>query len=97
LYYWATQRIRRHPIWDRAPAWPSKTQHSELKDAFLAYEQARLSRTKMITRLSKVWGHVGLWRAAPLAWLRDRFYQVTPDAIFLKILRDQYSYDPGGL
>jgi 2-polyprenyl-6-methoxyphenol hydroxylase-like FAD-dependent oxidoreductase len=75
----------------------SLSQHSELKDAFLAYEEARLSRTKMITKLSKVWGHVGLWRAGPLSWLRDRFYQMTPDAVFLKILRDQYSYDPGGL
>jgi 2-polyprenyl-6-methoxyphenol hydroxylase-like FAD-dependent oxidoreductase len=75
----------------------SLSQHSELKGAFLAYEEARLSRTKMITNLSKVWGHVCLWRAAPLAWLRDRFYQLTPDAVFLKILREQYSYDPGGL
>ena len=69
--------------------------YKELEQALSVYEAARLARTKWITKLSRIWGRVGLWRAAPLTWLRDRFYQMTPDAIFLKILRSQYSYDPG--
>jgi 2-polyprenyl-6-methoxyphenol hydroxylase-like FAD-dependent oxidoreductase len=75
----------------------SLTSSDSLEKSFRAYEQARVSRTSMITRLSKIWGHVGLWDSQGLMWFRDAFYGLTPDAVFARILQDQYSYHPGAL
>ncbi|MGZ3424271.1 MAG: hypothetical protein ACXVEE_40800, partial [Polyangiales bacterium] len=63
-----------------------------VEDALLRYERARASRTAMITRISSVWGAVGLWKAAPLRWLRDGVYFATPDRLFERILLSQYAY-----
>ena len=72
-------------------------EQGSLEEALCAYEEARVSRTKMITNLSRLWGHVGLWSAAPSMWLRDSLYRATPDKVFARILTEQYSYDPGHL
>jgi 2-polyprenyl-6-methoxyphenol hydroxylase-like FAD-dependent oxidoreductase len=65
--------------------------------AFAHYHRARARRTARITRLSRVWGRMGLWEAAPLVWLRDRLYRSTPRSWFGRGMRDQYGYDAGAL
>jgi 2-polyprenyl-6-methoxyphenol hydroxylase-like FAD-dependent oxidoreductase len=60
--------------------------------ALRAYAAERAGRTAMITRLSRLWGAVGLWASRPLVWLRDAFYLATPDAVFERILTSQYAY-----
>jgi 2-polyprenyl-6-methoxyphenol hydroxylase-like FAD-dependent oxidoreductase len=67
------------------------------ESAFSHYERLRWRRTSRITRLSRWWGRTGLWKAAPLVWMRDRAYRVTPHSLFEWGMRDQYGYDVGGL
>jgi hypothetical protein len=61
------------------------------------YHHARAARTARITRLSRWWGRTGLWKAAPLVWLRDQAYRSTPRSWFDLGMRDQYGYDAGAL
>ena len=72
-------------------------EHRDLEKALCAYEKERVSRARLITVTSRVWGHVGLWSAAPLVRLRDGFFRITPDRVFRRTLLQQYSYDPGQL
>jgi len=65
--------------------------------AFSRYHRSRSRRTARITRLSRLWGGIGLWSAAPLVRLRDLAYRATPGAAFEWGMRDQYGYDPGTL
>jgi len=70
---------------------------SEHESALAQYYRVRASRTARITRLSHWWGRSGLWRAAPLVWLRDHAYRSTPRSWFDWGMRDQYDYDAGAL
>jgi 2-polyprenyl-6-methoxyphenol hydroxylase-like FAD-dependent oxidoreductase len=67
------------------------------ESALTHYHRARAARTARITRLSRLWGRTGLWRTAPLVWLRDQVYRHTPDPWFEWGMREQYGYDAGGL
>lgn len=67
------------------------------ESAFSYYHDLRARRTARIARLSRWWGRTGLWKAAPLVWMRDRAYRVTPDSWFAWGMRDQYGYDAGTL
>jgi 2-polyprenyl-6-methoxyphenol hydroxylase-like FAD-dependent oxidoreductase len=70
----------------------SLSKHRDLEDALRAYGAARSGRTATITRLSALWGTVGLWRTPAATWFRDAFYRTTPDALFMRILTNQYGY-----
>jgi 2-polyprenyl-6-methoxyphenol hydroxylase-like FAD-dependent oxidoreductase len=67
------------------------------ESALAHYTRARAARTARITRLSRWWGRVGLWKASPLVWLRDQAYRSTPRSWFDLGMRDQYGYDAGTL
>jgi 2-polyprenyl-6-methoxyphenol hydroxylase-like FAD-dependent oxidoreductase len=73
------------------------SQSGECETALTYYHHARAARTARITRLSRWWGRTGLWRAAPLVWLRDQAYRSTPRSWFDLGMRDQYGYDAGAL
>jgi len=70
---------------------------SDHQSALADFYRVRASRTARITRLSHWWGRSGLWRAAPLVWLRDNAYRSTPRSLFDWGMRDQYGYDAGAL
>jgi 2-polyprenyl-6-methoxyphenol hydroxylase-like FAD-dependent oxidoreductase len=72
-------------------------QSDDCESAFAHYHRVRAPRTARITRLSRWWGRTGLWKAAPLVWLRDQAYRSTPTSWFEWGMRDQYGYDPGEL
>jgi 2-polyprenyl-6-methoxyphenol hydroxylase-like FAD-dependent oxidoreductase len=72
-------------------------QASDWESALAHYHRQRGPRTARITRLSRWWGRSGLWKAAPLVWLRDQAYRSTPASWFERGMRDQYGYDPGAL
>lgn len=69
-------------------------EHEDLETALHAYTAERTGRTARITRLSRLWGEVGLWRSPLATWLRDGFFRITPDAIFRRTLVGQYTYRP---
>jgi 2-polyprenyl-6-methoxyphenol hydroxylase-like FAD-dependent oxidoreductase len=73
------------------------SQSGDCETALTYYRHARAARTARITRLSRWWGRTGLWRAAPLVWLRDQAYRSTPRSWFDLGMRDQYGYDAGAL
>ncbi len=72
-------------------------QSADCEGAFAYYHRVRGPRTARITRLSRWWGRSGLWKAAPLVWLRDQGYRSTPRSWFDWGMRDQYGYDAGAL
>ncbi len=69
----------------------------DCESAFSYYHRLRSRRTARITRLSRWWGRTGLWKAAPLVWMRDCTYRVAPRSWFEWGMRDQYGYDVGAL
>jgi 2-polyprenyl-6-methoxyphenol hydroxylase-like FAD-dependent oxidoreductase len=69
----------------------------DCESAFSYYYRLRSRRTARVTRLSRWWGRTGLWKAAPLVWMRDGAYRVAPRSLFERGMRDQYSYDVGTL
>ena len=73
------------------------SQSADWESAFEDYHHVRGPRTARITRLSRWWGRSGLWKAAPLVWLRDQGYRSTPRSWFDWGMRDQYGYDAGTL
>ena len=97
----------RRPTWARARA-----SRSRMPSCWLA-RSARLQRlgeraARTITanagralpgsRGSRAGGaDSGLWKAAPLVWLRDQAYRSTPASWFERGMRDQYGYDAGAL
>jgi 2-polyprenyl-6-methoxyphenol hydroxylase-like FAD-dependent oxidoreductase len=70
---------------------------STAEEAFCGFERERAGRTARITRLSRLWGRVGLWRSAPAERLRNAVYRLTPAGMLEEILRRDYDYDPGTL
>jgi 2-polyprenyl-6-methoxyphenol hydroxylase-like FAD-dependent oxidoreductase len=69
----------------------------DCESALTHYHRVRAPRTARITRLSHLWGRTGLWKAAPLVWLRDQGYRSAPRSWFEWGMRDQYGYDAGRL
>ena len=67
------------------------------EEAFAGFRRARAGPAAQITRLSRRWGRVGLWRSGPAERLRDAAYALTPASWLAAILRRQYDYDPGTL
>ena len=65
--------------------------------AFSSYHRRRARRTARITRMSRWWGAMGLWKAAPLVWARDAGYRFAPPSFLEWGMRDQYGYDAGAL
>jgi 2-polyprenyl-6-methoxyphenol hydroxylase-like FAD-dependent oxidoreductase len=73
----------------------SIAEHPDARRAFIRYERARSRRTASLVRLSRLWGHVGLWKDPRLMALRDAFFRFFPRAGFERVLRQQYDYRPG--
>lgn len=69
----------------------------DCESAFSYYYRLRSRRTARITRLSRWWGRMGLWKAGPLVWLRDGAYRAAPRSWFERGMRDQYGHDVGTL
>lgn len=69
----------------------------DCESAFADYYRRRARRTARITLLSRWWDCTGLWKAAPLVWMRDSTYRVAPRSLFERGMRDQYAYDVGSL
>jgi 2-polyprenyl-6-methoxyphenol hydroxylase-like FAD-dependent oxidoreductase len=75
----------------------SIARHPDCESAFSHYYRRRARRTTRITRLSRWWGKVGLWKARPLVRMRDGAYRAAPRAWLEWGMRDQYDYDVGAL
>ncbi|WP_423737627.1 FAD-dependent monooxygenase [Chitinophaga caseinilytica] len=69
------------------------SRHTDPQDAFRAYENRRLARTRMIIRRSRTLGNMAQLQNPVLIGLRNAVFRCTPAAVFRRQLKILYSVD----
>ncbi|MGE7776864.1 FAD-dependent monooxygenase [Chitinophaga sp. NPDC101104] len=69
------------------------SRHTDPQDAFRAYENRRLARTRMIIRRSRTLGIMAQLQNPVLIGLRNAVFRCTPAAVFRRQLKILYSVD----